>query len=137
MSNSSSPRLLPLRRLDSNALLCDCDLMWLAELLKKYALQGNPQTTATCESPRELQGRSIITLSTQEFNCGEHLAPNTPTSVSRITLARHGVASLSPPSPAGVSLHLPAATQGGLISISNRALQLRNCTDFQRSSKIC
>ncbi|KAJ6665741.1 hypothetical protein lerEdw1_002111 [Lerista edwardsae] len=56
-------------RLDSNALLCDCDLMWLAELLKKYALQGNPQTTATCENPRELQGRSIITLTTQEFNC--------------------------------------------------------------------
>ncbi|XP_019403812.1 PREDICTED: peroxidasin homolog isoform X1 [Crocodylus porosus] len=56
-------------RLDSNALLCDCDLMWLAELLKKYAEQGNIQTAATCESPRELQGRSITTLTTQELNC--------------------------------------------------------------------
>lgn len=61
------------RRLDSNALHCDCDLMWLAELLKKYAEQGNIQTAATCESPRELQGRSITTLTTQELNCGEHL----------------------------------------------------------------
>nr|XP_020665436.1 peroxidasin homolog [Pogona vitticeps] len=56
-------------RLDSNALVCDCDLMWLSELLKKYAIQGNAQTAATCESPRELQGRSIVTLNIQEFNC--------------------------------------------------------------------
>ncbi|KAH0619253.1 hypothetical protein JD844_019132 [Phrynosoma platyrhinos] len=56
-------------RLDSNALLCDCDLIWLAELLNKYAIQGNAQTAATCENPRELQGRSIVTLTTQEFHC--------------------------------------------------------------------
>uniref|UniRef100_A0A672UJ68 Ig-like domain-containing protein n=1 Tax=Strigops habroptila TaxID=2489341 RepID=A0A672UJ68_STRHB len=57
-------------RLDSNALLCDCDLMWLAELLKEYAEQGSSiQTAATCEAPRELHGRSIITLTAQEFNC--------------------------------------------------------------------
>ncbi|XP_063003275.1 peroxidasin homolog [Elgaria multicarinata webbii] len=56
-------------RLDSNALLCDCDLMWLAELLKKYAIQGNTHAAAACENPRELQGRSIVTLTTQEFNC--------------------------------------------------------------------
>ncbi|XP_010076197.1 PREDICTED: peroxidasin homolog, partial [Pterocles gutturalis] len=56
-------------RLDSNALLCDCDLMWLAELLKKYAEQGSIQTAATCEAPRELHGRSIVTLTAQEFNC--------------------------------------------------------------------
>ena len=63
------------RRLDSNALLCDCDLMWLAELLKKYAEQGSIQTAATCEAPRELHGRSIVTLTTQEFNCGERVEP--------------------------------------------------------------
>lgn len=59
------------RRLDSNSLLCDCDLLWLAELLKKYAEQGSIQTAATCEAPRELHGRSIVTLTAQEFNCGE------------------------------------------------------------------
>ncbi|KAM6457875.1 peroxidasin homolog isoform 1-T2 [Liasis olivaceus] len=56
-------------RLDSNALLCDCDLMWLAELLKKYTVQGNTHAAATCESPPELLGRSVITLTTREFNC--------------------------------------------------------------------
>ncbi|OPJ84914.1 peroxidasin [Patagioenas fasciata monilis] len=56
-------------RLDSNALLCDCDLMWLAELLKKYAEQGSIQTAATCEAPRDLHGRSIVTLTAQDFNC--------------------------------------------------------------------
>lgn len=46
--------------------------MWLAELLKDYAEQGSSiQTAATCEAPRELHGRSIITLTAQEFNCGE------------------------------------------------------------------
>ncbi|XP_044311085.1 peroxidasin homolog [Varanus komodoensis] len=56
-------------RLDSNALRCDCDLMWLAELLKRYATQGSTHAVASCESPAELQGRSIVTLTTQEFHC--------------------------------------------------------------------
>ncbi|XP_030318926.1 peroxidasin homolog [Calypte anna] len=56
-------------RLDSNSLFCDCDLMWLAELLKKYAEQGSIQTAATCEAPRDLHGRSILTLTAQDFNC--------------------------------------------------------------------
>uniref|UniRef100_A0A8C6VHK2 Ig-like domain-containing protein n=1 Tax=Naja naja TaxID=35670 RepID=A0A8C6VHK2_NAJNA len=52
-----------------NALLCDCDLMWLAELLRKYTIQGNTQAAATCESPPALFGRSVITLTTREFSC--------------------------------------------------------------------
>uniref|UniRef100_A0A4W3J5W6 Peroxidasin homolog n=1 Tax=Callorhinchus milii TaxID=7868 RepID=A0A4W3J5W6_CALMI len=56
-------------RLDSNTLICDCELMWLAELLKKYAEHGNAQTAATCEHPRRLQGRSVTTVTAQEFNC--------------------------------------------------------------------
>ncbi|XP_069506922.1 peroxidasin homolog [Ambystoma mexicanum] len=60
---------IKLLRLDSNSLVCDCDMMWLAELLRKFAEQGNTQTAATCEYPRRLQGRSVTTLTTQEFNC--------------------------------------------------------------------
>ncbi|XP_072917938.1 peroxidasin homolog [Hemitrygon akajei] len=56
-------------RLDSNSLICDCELMWLAELLKKYAEHGNAQTAATCEHPSRLQGRSITTVTAEEFNC--------------------------------------------------------------------
>uniref|UniRef100_H2ZVX8 Uncharacterized protein n=1 Tax=Latimeria chalumnae TaxID=7897 RepID=H2ZVX8_LATCH len=56
-------------RLDSNALLCDCDLMWLAEFLKKYAEHGNAQTAATCENPRSLQGKSVTAITAEELNC--------------------------------------------------------------------
>ncbi|XP_032897244.1 peroxidasin homolog [Amblyraja radiata] len=56
-------------RLDSNSLICDCELVWLAELLKKYAEVGNTQTAATCEHPSHLQGRSVTTVTAQEFNC--------------------------------------------------------------------
>lgn len=58
------------RRLDSNALVCDCDLMWLGELMQGYARNGQTQAAATCEYPRRLQGRSIASLTVEEFNCG-------------------------------------------------------------------
>uniref|UniRef100_A0AAY4DN87 Peroxidase n=1 Tax=Denticeps clupeoides TaxID=299321 RepID=A0AAY4DN87_9TELE len=56
-------------RLDSNALNCDCELLWLADLLKQYAESGNAQAAATCEYPNRLQGRSVATLTAQELNC--------------------------------------------------------------------
>ncbi|XP_017287235.1 peroxidasin isoform X2 [Kryptolebias marmoratus] len=56
-------------RLDSNALNCDCELLWLADLLKQYAESGNAQAAATCDYPSRLQGRSVATLTAQELNC--------------------------------------------------------------------
>lgn len=60
-----------LRRLDSNTLNCDCELLWLADLLKQYAESGNAQAAATCEYPSRLQGRSVATLTAEELNCGK------------------------------------------------------------------
>lgn len=60
----------PFRRLDSNALNCDCELLWLADLLKQYAESGNAQAAATCDYPSRLQGRSVATLTAEELNCG-------------------------------------------------------------------
>uniref|UniRef100_A0A667I480 Peroxidasin like n=1 Tax=Lynx canadensis TaxID=61383 RepID=A0A667I480_LYNCA len=57
------------RRLDSNALVCDCDLMWLGELMQGYARDGQTQAAATCQYPRRLQGRSIASVTVEEFNC--------------------------------------------------------------------
>ncbi|XP_032150193.1 peroxidasin homolog [Sapajus apella] len=49
-------------RLDSNTLHCDCEILWLADLLKTYAESGNAQAAATCEYPRRIQGRSVATI---------------------------------------------------------------------------
>lgn len=69
------------RRLDSNALNCDCELLWLADLLKQYAESGNAQAAATCDYPSRLQGRSVATLTAEELNCGtEREKPEFPLS---------------------------------------------------------
>lgn len=64
------------RRLDSNALNCDCELLWLADLLKQYAESGNAQAAATCDYPSRLQGRSVATLTAEELNCGTEKKKN-------------------------------------------------------------
>ncbi|KAI1895779.1 hypothetical protein AGOR_G00110290 [Albula goreensis] len=69
------PALSAYRRLDSNTLNCDCELLWLADLLKQYAESGNAQAAATCEYPARLQGRSVATLTAEELNCGKRMAP--------------------------------------------------------------
>ncbi|PNJ20154.1 PXDN isoform 3, partial [Pongo abelii] len=56
-------------RLDSNTLHCDCEILWLADLLKTYAESGNAQAAATCEYPRRIQGRSVATITPEELNC--------------------------------------------------------------------
>lgn len=56
-------------RLDSNSLHCDCELLWLADLLKQYAESGYAQAAATCDYPSRLQGRSVATLTAEELNC--------------------------------------------------------------------
>lgn len=56
-------------RLDSNALRCDCEILWLADLLKGYARSGNAQAAATCEYPRRIQGRSVATITPEELDC--------------------------------------------------------------------
>lgn len=56
------------RRLDSNALICDCQLLWLAKMLNEK--QGTTQVAAICQSPDQLNGRSVTSL-IEEFNCSK------------------------------------------------------------------
>lgn len=54
-------------RLDSNALTCNCELMWLAQMLKEN--QATTQAAVTCEHPAPLQGKSLTTLSSVDLRC--------------------------------------------------------------------
>ncbi|ESO94459.1 hypothetical protein LOTGIDRAFT_161151 [Lottia gigantea] len=54
-------------RLDSNALVCDCGIMWLAKMLKEKT--GFTQAAATCEFPANLQGRSLMSVAEDDFHC--------------------------------------------------------------------
>ncbi|XP_053565790.1 peroxidasin homolog [Bombina bombina] len=65
---SELPSLTRLR-LDSNPLFCDCELMWLADLLRSNAERSSTHAAATCEHPAHLQGRSLSSLSPEVFNC--------------------------------------------------------------------
>ncbi|KAM4622957.1 peroxidasin homolog [Discoglossus pictus] len=65
---SQLPSLTRLR-LDSNPLFCDCELKWLADLLRRNAARSSTHTVATCEHPGHLQGRSVSSLPPDDFNC--------------------------------------------------------------------
>ncbi|KAM4032969.1 peroxidasin homolog [Anomaloglossus baeobatrachus] len=56
-------------RLDSNPLFCDCELMWLVDLLRSFTERSSTHTAATCEHPVHLRGMSVSSLSEDQFNC--------------------------------------------------------------------
>ena len=57
------------RRLDSNAIECNCDMMWLSEMLRRQ--RGHTQATITCQYPQRVQGRSLMNVEDSEFNCSK------------------------------------------------------------------
>lgn len=54
-------------RLDSNALVCDCDLMWLVERLR----EKSSEMAAVCQSPSEMKGRSLTSMTPNDFQCSK------------------------------------------------------------------
>ncbi|GFT51376.1 peroxidasin [Trichonephila clavipes] len=54
-------------RLDSNALICDCEIMWLADMLKEN--RGTMQAAVTCEHPVTLQGKPLMALNNESLQC--------------------------------------------------------------------
>lgn len=67
--NESESVTLYCRRLDANAFICDCQMMWLTQLLKD---KGQGQSAATCEAPANMQGKVLTSLTNQELDCSEH-----------------------------------------------------------------
>lgn len=60
--NLSSLRRL---RLDHNALICDCEMAWLAKMLTENTIQGS----VYCKYPIEMFGKSIMDLKHKDFHC--------------------------------------------------------------------
>ena len=57
-------------QLDSKALECTCDLVWLVERLKK---NPSEEVSAVCDSPIEMKGRSLSSMSSDDFHCCEYI----------------------------------------------------------------
>lgn len=52
-------------RLDHNALVCNCDLAWFAEMLNSNSVQGS----AICKYPQEMYGKSLKDMSPSDLHC--------------------------------------------------------------------
>uniref|UniRef100_T1IXZ7 Peroxidase n=1 Tax=Strigamia maritima TaxID=126957 RepID=T1IXZ7_STRMM len=60
-------KLMNCGRLDSNALICDCRVIWLQRMLKDK--QSTTQVAATCDQPELLHGQSLVSISEADFHC--------------------------------------------------------------------
>jgi peroxidase len=60
--------LIDYRRLDSNALICDCQMLWLARMLNEK--QSTTQAAANCEYPAKLNGKPVSAI-VDDFNCSQ------------------------------------------------------------------
>lgn len=58
------PKLTRLR-LDSNALICDCSIAWLAKMLKENSIHA----AADCKYPTEMYGKPLKSMSTKDLHC--------------------------------------------------------------------
>ncbi len=56
-----------IRHLHNNLLHCDCKLQWLPDLFSTVS-QGLP---ATCATPANLYGVAVVSLTEDQFVCGE------------------------------------------------------------------
>ncbi|KAK5642959.1 hypothetical protein RI129_009126 [Pyrocoelia pectoralis] len=63
-SFSGLPRLTRLR-LDSNALVCDCKLVWLVGMIKEKQMH----IAASCQHPHEMYGKPLKGMKIKDFHC--------------------------------------------------------------------
>lgn len=62
---------LQFRRLDSNALVCDCGILWLSDMLKT----GHMQAAVTCEAPEDAAGKPLLSI-TENIRCSKFWSDN-------------------------------------------------------------
>ena len=63
---------LNFRRLDSNAFVCDCQMMWLKEMIAEK--RAHTQAAATCEYPGRPSGstQNVVNIEEAEFHCSKY-----------------------------------------------------------------
>lgn len=54
------------RRLDSNALICDCSIMGLAQMLAEHP---GAEAAAYCEQPSNMHGKSVMAMNDLGIRC--------------------------------------------------------------------
>lgn len=55
-------------RLDSNALVCDCAMLWFIRMLAEHSEMS---IAATCYEPAGATGTSLAAMKEKDFNCRE------------------------------------------------------------------
>ena len=91
------PQGLNALKLNSSAFLCDCQLGWLGEWLRKKGF-GEDDVTAKCAHPEHLRGKSVIDVPADSFECGKssffmltHTYPHKPPRKIKVAIWNHQV----------------------------------------------
>ncbi|XP_015185112.1 PREDICTED: peroxidasin [Polistes dominula] len=53
-------------RLDSNELICDCNVLWLVERMEE---RPTDEMSAVCKYPNEMKGKALKTMTSKDFHC--------------------------------------------------------------------
>ncbi len=51
--------------------MCDCNLSWLPEVLRGVSESFDGVSAATCGTPANLDGASVVSLTEEQFVCSE------------------------------------------------------------------
>lgn len=60
-------------RLDSNEIVCNCNILWLLKLLKKSAYI---EAEINCKHPANVRGKSLSDLNESDLDCSKWKLPN-------------------------------------------------------------
>ena len=60
------------RRLDSNAFVCDCQMMWLKDMIAEK--RDSTQAAATCHYPNQPSdnAQNVVNIEEAEFHCSKY-----------------------------------------------------------------
>lgn len=53
-------------RLDSNALICDCSMLWLVKMMAQH---NDMYIEATCYEPQRVTGMPLSVMDERDFQC--------------------------------------------------------------------